>query len=136
MKWKIITTALILSLFLYGCSEIPRIPTADDSRATSEGISSIVDANNQFAFDLYSKVSGEGGNVFFSPWSISTALAMTYEGAKGKTAEEMRSVFHFPVDPNIRRPSFAKIQNKINEKDKEYKLHTANALWAQGIISF
>jgi len=56
---------------------------------------------------------------------------MTYEGARGKTAEEMRSVLHIPEDPDARRPNFASIYNDINKKDKPYKLSTANALWAQ-----
>jgi len=38
----------------------------------------------------------EEGNIFYSPNSISAALAMTYEGAKGKTADEIKTVFHFP----------------------------------------
>lgn len=70
-------------------------------------------------------------NIFFSPYSISTALAMTYEGAHAKTAEEIQSVFHFPENDNIRRSSFAAIQNYLNKKDAKYKLHTANALWVQ-----
>ncbi|MCK5333558.1 MAG: serpin family protein, partial [Candidatus Aenigmarchaeota archaeon] len=73
----------------------------------------------------------EEGNVFFSPYSISTALAMTYEGAKGKTAEEMQNVLHIPEDSTIRMPAFARIYNEINKGDKEYELSTANALWAQ-----
>ncbi len=84
MRWVIIT--IILSLLLFGCGEIPVI--VDDSGATDATITNVVDANNQFAFDLYSEYKNDG-NVFFSPYSISTALAMTYEGARGKTAEEM-----------------------------------------------
>jgi len=91
----------------------------------------VIDANNQFAFDLYSEYKSKEGNVFFSPYSISTALAMTYEGARGKTAEEMQLVFYFPDNDNLRRSSFASIYNEINKKDKWYKLSTANALWAQ-----
>jgi len=55
---------------------------------------------------------------------------MTYEGAKGQTADEMKSVFHFPEN-NILRPNFAAIYNEINKKDKDYKLNTGNALWVQ-----
>ncbi|GAH78525.1 unnamed protein product, partial [marine sediment metagenome] len=45
--------------------------------------------------------------------------AMTYEGARGQTAEEMQSVFYFPEDHSIRRSSFAKIYNLLNKKDKK-----------------
>jgi len=112
------------------------IPTAADSKATNEGVGIVVGANNQFALDLYLKFKDEEENIFFSPYSISTALAMTYEGARGKTAEEMRSVFYFPEDDDIRRYSFARIYNQINKKEKKYKLHTANALWTQIDYSF
>ncbi|MBA7514216.1 hypothetical protein ES705_06241 [subsurface metagenome] len=113
---------------------------ADDTGATPEKVNAVVNANNQFAFELYSKYKDEysDDNIFFSPFSISTALAMTYEGAIGQTAEEMQSVFHFPADNDVRRPAFAKIYNEINEKEKgkQYKLHTANALWAQKDYQF
>ncbi len=87
--------------------------------------------NNQFALDLYSKYKSDDGNVFFSPYSIETALAMTYEGARGQTADEMQSVLHFPKDDQERRNGFAAIYEQINRKDKNYTLSTANALWAQ-----
>ncbi|MBW2984535.1 serpin family protein [Candidatus Woesearchaeota archaeon] len=135
MDWKILTT-IILSILLVGCAaDTEPIKPADDSKATAEGVKTVVDANNQFALDLYSKLKGEGGNVFFSPYSISTALAMTYEGARGQTAEEMKGVFYFP-DSDVMRPSFARIYNLINKEDKKYKLHTANALWAQQDYAF
>jgi len=92
---------------------------------------SVVNASNQFAFELYTKYASQDGNIFFSPYSISTALAMTYEGARGKTAEEMQSVFHFPQENSTRRVGFAAIYSEINKKDKKYNLSTANALWAQ-----
>ena len=109
---------------------------ADDSGATPAGINSVISANNQFALDLYSKLRKNEGNVFFSPYSISTALAMTYEGARGKTAEEMQSVFHFPTDSSLRKSSFAAIHNQLNKPDAKYKLSIANALWAQNDHKF
>jgi serpin B len=108
----------------------------DDKEATVTGINSVVNANNQFALDLYLQLKKSTGNIFFSPYSISTALAMTYEGARGKTAQEMQSVFHFPTDEKLRRSSFAAIQNQINKSDSKYKLSIANALWAQNDYSF
>ncbi len=97
----------------------------------TQDVYGVVDANNQFAFELYSRYKSNEGNIFFSPYSISSALAMTYEGARGRTADEMQSVFHFPKDEVSRREGFFKIYSKINKKDKEYQLNTANALWAQ-----
>jgi len=132
--------AIGLSLILSGCEKPPIVPpiVADDNGTTSEGVSSVVQANNQFAFELYSEFKDEykESNVFFSPYSISTALAMTYEGARGQTADEMQSVFHFPEDAAVRRPAFAKVYNQINKEEKNYTLSTANALWAEKSYSF
>jgi len=116
---------------LQGCVK-QSVPRADDSGATSEGIISVVKASNQFALDFYFNIKDdEKGNIFYSPYSISTALAMTYEGARGKTADEIQSVFHFPKDDATRRSSVAAIYNGLNKKDAKYRLRTANALWVQ-----
>jgi len=91
----------------------------------------IASATNQFAFDLYLNLKDDAGNIFFSPFSLSTAMAMTYEGARGQTAREIKQVFHYPESLGVMREEFAETINLINKKDKQYELHTANALWAQ-----
>ncbi len=122
--------AVTVGLFLYPYSP-DQPPTADNTGSTPEGIQKVTNANNQFALEFYSELNkAEKGNLFFSPYSISAALAMTYEGAKGQTADEMKSVFHFPEN-NILRPNFAAIYNDINKVDKAYELKTGNALWVQ-----
>ncbi len=129
----IVTAAIVLFLFPYSPDQPPQ---ADDSGSTTKGIQEVVTANNQFAFDLYSEFGKtESGNIFYSPYSISSALAMTYEGAREKTAEEMKSVFYFP-ETNTLRTNFAAIYNDINKKDKEYQLSTGNALWVQQDYQF
>lgn len=106
-------------------------PRAEDTGSTSEGVQTVVDANNQFAFELYNELNKiESGNIFISPYSISAALAMTYEGAAGETAREMESVFHFP-ESSILRTNFASIYNELNKRNKAYELRTGNALWVQ-----
>ena len=123
-----VAVAAVLFLFPY---EPDQPPAADNTGSTEQGIQAVVNANNQFAFDLYSELDkDEDGNMFYSPYSISAALAMTYEGAEGKTADEMKSVFHFPEE-DILRPNFAAIYNDINKENKEYELKTGNALWVQ-----
>jgi len=120
--------AAVLFLFPYPPQQPP---PADETGSTQEGVDEVVKANNEFAFDLYSELDkSESGNIFYSPYSISAALAMTYEGAKGQTADEIKSVFHFP-ESNILRPNFAKIYNDINEDAEDYELKTGNALWVQ-----
>lgn len=97
----------------------------------------VASASNNFAIDYYSKLAGkESGNIFFSPFSISSALAMTYEGARGQTAEEMQQVFHFPEDAEVRRNEYANLFSLLNKPDNKYKLSVANALWAQNDYPF
>jgi len=110
---------------------------ADDSLATEAGVAEVVSANNRFALEAYSKFNeSEAGNIFFSPYSISSALAMTFEGAKGKTADEIQQVFYFQKDDSARRSSHASLFNSINKSDKNYQLDTANALWVQENFPF
>jgi serpin B len=127
----VVTVAAVLFLFPYEPKQPPKV---DDTGSTQEGIQEVVDTNNQFAFELYSELNKDpeqqGKNIFYSPYSISAALAMTYEGAKGQTADEIKSVFHFPENSTL-RPNFAAIYNSINEGGKAYELRTGNALWAQ-----
>ena len=107
------------------------IPVLDDSGATAESLKATVDASNAFALDLYGRYSPGEDNLFYSPYSISTALSMTYEGARGATAEEMQTVFHLSEDDDVRRPGAAGVFNILNEKNRPYTLLTANALWMQ-----
>ncbi len=126
----VLTIVATVALFRYQQQQ-DQPPQVNDTGSTQSGIQQVVDANNQFAFDLFSELDkSEQGNIFYSPYSISAALAMTYEGAKGQTADEMKSVFHFP-ESEILRPNFAAIYNEINKENKDYELKTGNALWAQ-----
>ena len=106
----------------------------DATAATADGVDKVVGANNQFAFDFYAKHKSDL-NFFFSPYSVSSAMSMVYEGAKGKTATQMANVFHLP-DTKVLEPSTAKIYNEINKVNKNYSLNTANALWAEKDYAF
>jgi serpin B len=81
-----------------------------EERPTSE----VVHGNNQFAVDLYAQLREQPSNLFFSPASISTALAMTYAGARGQTAEQMARVLHFPAHQEKLHEAFAAIQRGLN----------------------
>ena len=91
----------------------------------------IVDAANGFCFQLYARLAQEKDNIFFSPYSIWTCLAMTYEGARGQTAEQIQQVLHMPTDQQMRRRSIRDLLLILNAVDAPYQLNTANALWAQ-----
>jgi len=93
----------------------------------------LVAGNSQFAFDLYAKLKDAPGNLFFSPYSMSTALAMTYAGARGETAKEMARTLHFELPAGKLHPAFAALMRIQNPAGKEgsYQLSVVNALWGQ-----
>lgn len=94
----------------------------------------ITEDNNKFAFDLYSRLKNDEGNLFFSPFSISTALAMTYAGAKGNTQTEMARTLHFSLDQEERlHQAFAALAQElqVDAARSGYELSIANALWGQ-----
>jgi len=95
----------------------------------------VVDGNNQFALKLYKilKLQEKDKNLFLSPYSISAALAMTYAGARDKTAEQMADVLQFKLDNQQLHKAFSAIINELNAGGKKglYQLSVANALWGQ-----
>jgi serpin B len=101
-------------------------------------VAEVVKGNNAFAFDLYAQLGRKQGNLFLSPNSISTALAMTYTGARGETASQMASVLHFPVPAEQLNPAFAGLVQELQSAGKgakgkkpAFQLNIANALWGQ-----
>ncbi len=138
MKWKITVLLLILlgaasftatALFLSKTSpDTPDTYPIVDPRST---ITTVPAANNQFALDYYKKIRGGNSNIVFSPFSVSSALAMTYEGARGATADEMRWVMYYPADANAMRNGYSTLLGKLNTASDNYKLSVANALWLQ-----
>ena len=99
--------------------------------ATTMDVSGIAEGGNQFALDLYQQLRSEGGNLFFSPSSISVALAMTYAGAAGETEAEMASTLHFQMPKDQLHDGMRALQAfwKTPDKKKGIKLNLANRLW-------
>ena len=89
--------------------------------------------NTPFALNLYQQLAVEKpeANLFFSPYSISTALAMTYTGARGETAAEMADVLHFDRPQPEVPAAFANLEQRLADvgKSGQVTLHTANSLW-------
>lgn len=92
-----------------------------------------VKGNSKFAFDLYKNLADEkqNENLFFSPFSISAALAMTYAGARDETQSEMSKTLHFSLDQTKMHADFSSLLNKIIYKNDSSQLSIANSLWAQ-----
>lgn len=87
-------------------------------------------ANTAFALDLYAHLRAQDGNIFISPYSVSTALAMTYAGARGQTAAEMAATLHLPAQGDVPSMLGQLIQRyQADRAGKGYELHVADALW-------
>ena len=92
--------------------------------------------NNSFALKLFRNLTGDKSpehNIFFSPLSITSAMAITYTGARGKTREEMKKVLCFTLSQKELPPAFWSLTEalKRNASKKSYELNMANALWGQ-----
>ena len=98
----------------------------------------VVEGNHQFAFDLYSQVGKGDGNLFFSPFSISTALAMTYAGAKGNTETQMAQTLHFSLSQERLHPGYSALMHGLQADPAHsgFELSIANALWGQSGYEF
>ncbi|HHN47257.1 MAG TPA: serpin family protein [Planctomycetes bacterium] len=99
-------------------------------------IVAVVKGNNAFGLDLYARLRQESPgdrNLFLSPYSISTALAMTCAGARGRTVEQMEQVLRFPYKGDRMHTVFAGLQAGLGGGDekRDYELRVANALWGQ-----
>jgi serpin B len=90
---------LLLLAVLVGCAEVQEDPpVAEHPGKPTPEVFDFAKANNRFAFDLYAKLGEKPGNVFFSPYSVSTTMAMVYAGANGTTADEIARAMHFTPD--------------------------------------
>ena len=116
---------------------ITKVRLADDSNATAESVSSLIDSLNDFSFRFYNQIgSAEDGNIFFSPYSIFVALSMAYEGAKGNTAIEMQNILNILQNDSVSLGSFGRVYNLLNQKQEGYTISTANAFWAHQDYEF
>jgi serine protease inhibitor len=113
-------------------AETVSLPSPDSVRPEQMAkIQKLAQENNHFAADVYKRIAKPNENCFFSPYSISSALAMTYAGAKGKTAEQMQKAMYWtqPTSDAF-HADFGDLQTKI-DKSNSKKLITkvANRIW-------
>jgi serpin B len=88
----------------------------------------VSEAINRLAFDLLPLVNDQ--NTFFSPYSISSALALAFAGARGQTEEEMMKVLYFSDSQSLFHPAFHKVNQELEKRKNEgIILNIANALW-------
>jgi serpin B len=128
---RLLLTLLVpwVLLLLSGQGAEMKATVAADRKAVVEG-------DNAFAVALYGQLRKQGGNLFFSPESISTALAMAYAGARGDNASEMAKTLHFTLPPEQLHPAMGALLRELNAHQDNYQLSVANALWAQQGYTF
>ena len=130
---NIIAVIFLISIMLTtGCIENGGSDKKPDTPADSVilgGLNQYVNSSNDFSYDMYAELNNGSDNLFFSPYSITTALGMAYEGAKGKTAKEMEDVLDFPWDEKDRLNMMKELQSLLNTEGAGFNLSTANAYW-------
>lgn len=126
---------ILCSLALAGLLAAPASSIAQEK---SPEAAKVTKDNNDFALRLYSELAKKEGNLFLSPYSISTALAMTYAGARGNTAEEMKTTLHFLQEPKTLHAGFRALHEHLLGKDpkRAFKLSVANRLFGQKDYGF
>ena len=138
MTRNCVLLALAGLLVVLGCNGADGDGMREIPGEAERDLPAVVEGGNLFAVDLYRKLGEGGGNLFFSPLSLSTALAMTSAGAAGETREEMEEVLHFPVDVESAHPTFAALAESLDQGSSSggYQLNIANRLWGQPDFDF
>jgi serpin B len=116
---------------------IPAWAAGPAERAVPADVRTLVQGNNAFALDLYARLRAREGNLFCSPYSISTALAMSSAGARGETAVQMARVLHFGLDSSRLHPAFTELIRGLNGYGLpcDYQLSVAQSLWGDARLS-
>jgi serpin B len=120
------------------------IPRESSPQVTDADWSEAIRGNSEFAFALYRKISAGGGNLMFSPYSISSALAMTYAGARNQTADQMARALNFTLPQERLHPAFNQLALELASRsdaegvkpDQAFQLSIANSLWGQSGFRF
>lgn len=140
-----IVVLLTAVLAIAGCgplgqgSELRSSETRATPTATAAEVEQLVRGNNEFAFGLYDILATSGGNLFYSPYSISVALAMTYAGASGETERQMTEALRFLLPKEMLHRAFNSLDAVIasrgsessGEPGQQFQLNIANAVWGQ-----
>lgn len=145
--FKLSVAFLALSLLLSACGPSASIAKSDLQRVTAPetppgDIQALVENNNKFAFDLYGSLQTQDGNLIYSPYSISLALAMTYAGTRGETESQMAQTLRFLPQDRL-HPTFNALDLQLTERSKTQsneetplQLNIANAVWAEQTYPF
>ena len=145
----LLVSAMLLGLSGCGQAVSGQVLQSDKPRNISPTVdrtdlSKLVDDNKAFAFDLYQVLRQKESNLFYSPYSISEALAMTYASARGETEKDMAKALHFTLSQDRLHPAFNSLDLQLKQrgegakgKDNEgFRLHVVNTIWGQKEYEF
>lgn len=119
-----IVTVFLSTTIFYGCNSAQVVPSAVNKE--------LIRADNNFAFDLYRQLNNQDkdNNIFISPMSVSIALTMGFQGAKGSTREEMAAVLGYKdMDPSNLNESYKNLLWYIKNEDISVNLNINNSIW-------
>jgi len=126
-----ISLIILTAALVGGCSSQSRTSSGESAAQGSMG------GKNEFAFRLYRQLESGSDNVFLAPYSISSALAMTYTGAREDTRDEMAHTLGFPEDNKQLGEQYRDLDKHLHSlTDSGLVLNVANALWAQKEYGF
>lgn len=123
-----LSKAAIMAAVLFATSALLPAP----GQTAAADLKTLGKGGTAFTLNLYRQlVAKEEGNIFFSPYSISLALAMAYGGARGETATEMARVLGFTLPPERLHPALAELSRHLEKVGNEegQTLSVANAAW-------
>ena len=102
--------------------------------AVASDRTALIEGNNAFALEVYRREATPGrGNLFFSPFSISSAMAMVDVGARSETATEIEKTMHWGVSGERLSNAWSTVQKEVRGS-RGAELSSANALWvARGV---
>ncbi len=101
------------------------------SDATDPVPTDAAEATTRFALDFYARLRSREGNLFCSPYSVAAALGMTYAGARGETARQMRQVLHVSGEAAQWHSAFADLRGRLMRSADGCIISVANRLWGQ-----
>jgi serpin B len=156
-NFKFFSILILVSTLLSACGSAPSVseptPSASLAKSTlqrdanpsasSSDLTTLVNGNNTFAVNLYEALHTQNGNLVFSPYSISLALAMTYAGARSETESQMAQAMQFNLPQEQLHPAFDTLDLALanegktqNNGGQPMQLNIANAIWAEQTYPF
>ena len=149
---KILLSILLVAILLLPIACTPAasasVLKSDKPRATAAvdqaDLDTLVNGNSDFAFRFYQALKGTEGNLFYSPYSISVALAMTYAGARSDTATEMADTLSYLLPQAQLHPALNNLDTILQSRGEgaqgkdggEFRLNIVNAIWGQKDYEF